>query len=83
MPVRNSSIRIFPNPTSGKVQIQGGDQSQPVWFEVFSTSGMRIGQVKKAGLPLEMNMGSHSPGHYIVKVSQNGFAEYQQIILIN
>jgi hypothetical protein len=83
VPLRNSSIRIYPNPTGGKIQITGGDQSQPVCFEVFSSSGVRISQAENAGLPCEMYLGNHTPGIYIVKVSQNGNAEYQQVILTN
>ena len=83
MPVRNSLFRIFPNPTTGKVHIRGEDQSHLVCFEVFSTSGARISQAENAALPCEMDMGNHTPGIYIVKVSQNGNAEYQQVILTN
>jgi hypothetical protein len=82
-PAIHKSIRMFPNPTRGKVIIKGEYFPDPCDFDVFSISGEKIRQIKTAFLPYELNLSQYPAGQYIVKVYNHQYIDSQQILLTN
>lgn len=72
-----SDIKIFPNPTTGKVFINGIQNESNV--DVFSLDGRKIKTyVIHQKTPLELNM---SRGIYLIKVSSKDKTETKKIII--
>ncbi len=66
------TFRIFPNPTSGNftIQLKGWDEVAPVTVHIYDRIGGIIMTEKfAADALLNLNLGNHAPGMYLVRVT--------------
>ena len=70
----NSNIKIYPNPTTGKVLIEA---EQFVSVEVYNLSGILIKSTDKQ----EIDLSQEAKGIYFVKVTSSDFVSIQKLIL--
>lgn len=80
---KTSKFRVYPNPTTGKIRIQGNTLSQPFEFEVFAANGSRITNMIKAGPVYDFDFINQPDGSYFVRIYQNKYIDNQHIILTN
>jgi hypothetical protein len=63
-----SELRVFPNPSSGAVQVQFGDQ-QDDYLRLFSLSGQLLDEWLVSGMPnISLNL-DLAPGSYLLEAS--------------
>ena len=80
-----SLIEIFPNPSAGKISIQGLNKigSSDVYIEISNLSGKIIEQlnVKSPGNIINIDLSSYSKGIYFIKVYTSTYNFSKKIIL--
>ena len=79
--MKKGSVRIYPNPTNGKIFIEGDSNDAQALIEVFSGSGNRIQFVRETRLPFVLEMKNRPMGEYFVRVLQDQQAICQPIFL--
>ncbi|MBN2669427.1 MAG: T9SS type A sorting domain-containing protein [Bacteroidales bacterium] len=76
--VNNSNCKIYPNPTTGLVQISGVKGGQ---IEVYNMVGQVVYSVDNATGKTSIDLSSLDNGNYIVKVINADQVSTQKIIL--
>ncbi|MBN2668102.1 MAG: T9SS type A sorting domain-containing protein [Bacteroidales bacterium] len=76
--VNNTNVRIYPNPTTGLVQISGVDGAQ---IEVYNMVGQVVYTVDNATGKTSIDLSSLVNGNYIVKVINADQVTTQKIVL--
>ena len=68
--------KIYPNPTTGYVFIQAGDE---VTYEIYDY----LGQFLEKGTTNKINLDSYKEGYYFIKIiNQNNLFDVKKILLI-
>jgi len=69
--VDNEAIQVYPNPTSGKVQIKfSSTPKADTWITVIDIYGKIILKLKAEGRDENLNLSGNSPGLYFIKIDQ-------------
>ncbi|MDE0722201.1 MAG: DUF4968 domain-containing protein [Flavobacteriales bacterium] len=79
-------IKIYPNPSTGIVQISNLNLGKDVLVEVYGTSGKRIKGVSTIDSfenEIEIDLSMHLTGVYIVKIRTEGRMITKRIVLFN
>ena len=76
--ITNTNIQIYPNPTKGKIIIQGQDI---VRVEVSTASGRKIRDIQSHSNKLKINLAKEPKGLYFVKVTAKQGVVLQKVVL--
>lgn len=84
--VDNLEFRIFPNPTSGKINVVlGEEQSGKVTIEIINTSGvvLKVYELKKSNYPetLEIDLSNYASGFYWIRVNGEKISVVKKLVL--
>ncbi len=81
--LNNQSIdfMVFPNPTKGKIFIEGR-WTKPIKIEIFGIMGNHIYSMEKMGTQglIEIDLGMLERGIYLVKISEGRMVGYYKVI---
>jgi hypothetical protein len=83
----NFGLKVFPNPTSGKINIEFGlNEISPVAIEIFNASGQKIKTVSSQNLitgknQVETDVSGLSNGIYWITVRSESFTETRKFIV--
>lgn len=72
----SNSIDIFPNPTSGIVNIQIKNSSSAFTYHIFNALGQKVGIGEIKDSSTSINMGNQKDGLYFIKLSENDTQKY-------
>lgn len=73
-----NNINMYPNPTSGIINIKSDDYLS---ISIFDITGKQIYQSKTALIDHKINLSNHSKGFYFVKIQKNNKVLTEKIIL--
>lgn len=76
--IESKSLKVSPNPTSGKVNIQSESEIQSVIL--MDASGKIIETVNKRGNEISLDLSSLQRGAYLVKVVTEGGTQLERIV---
>jgi len=69
--IDNEPIQVYPNPTSGKVQIKFSSAPKAdTWITVIDIYGKIILKLKAESRDENLNLSGNSPGLYFIKIDQ-------------
>jgi hypothetical protein len=79
--LNNAGFNIYPNPTSGLVQLEIAGQDPAGYFEIFDIAGQRIMKQDLSGNSLqEFDLTSQPNGNYFIRVRNGDEVGVQQFI---
>ena len=76
--------QVFPNPTSGKLQISyGGTLTHLASFQLFNSIGQKVGSFEHSSMEniTEINLAPLPVGSYIVRIQSKGETHYKKVLL--
>ena len=74
------TIRIFPNPTHGKIQIAGLQEGTALTVTVFSQSGQQVYSTTLT-VAYELDLNNLPSGMYFVKMESEERISYEKLVL--
>jgi hypothetical protein len=74
------SFQIFPNPSSGKIEVISGDETGPYVVNIFSLTGGRVFSTTAIG-NTAINLNDLNKGIYIIRIDNETFVKYEKLIL--
>jgi len=70
----SENVRVYPNPTAGKIKLDLLDISIPVEVSILDISGRVVESMETSGQRLlEIDLGKYKAGVYLVKINQLNF----------
>jgi hypothetical protein len=80
-PYRQAGLKIYPNPVAGQLKvILGNEFVKDASIQLFDCTGRMVLGLKSTGTAHSIDMGSLSPGLYLIKVSSGGKCMLRSII---
>ncbi|REG98913.1 glycosyl hydrolase family 8 [Flavobacterium aquicola] len=76
--IENSSISLYPNPSSDKFTVSAPENSI---IMVFSPLGNIVSKQKTISKTTEINLGNHSSGLYLIKITNDTKSVIKKVIL--
>lgn len=74
-----NAYNVFPNPTSDKIVISGGDAD---FVEIIDQEGRTIDVLNDLQNGEEIILGTYNPGLYLIKIIKNGVTEVKRVTLL-
>ncbi len=73
-----NKVKVFPNPTSGKITIEGENITH---ISVFNNAGQIIKQTEVEFTPSFLDLNQHPKGMYFIKVKTNEGLAVKRIVI--
>ena len=76
------SVRLYPNPTPGILELKISDlnSGEGVEYVIYSTGGLELLRKKVTQSPSQINIETYSPGTYLIKITRAKGSETWKII---
>jgi len=72
---------IYPNPTTGIVNMQFGEKPESdFWISVYNSSGALISKINVEGQEQAIDLSGNPPGIYLIKIDQKNSKTYKVIL---
>ena len=78
---KDLGISIYPNPSSGSINVQLANNSELATYKIFSVVGQEIANGKLSQTESQINLKGLANGMYTIVVSQNGKTSSSKISL--
>ena len=77
--VKQQSLTLYPNPTTGTIYINNGSEQKISSVEVYNTSGILIEKINNTGINT-VSLNKYESGLYLIKVNFDTHSELYRII---
>jgi hypothetical protein len=81
---KSDFFEIYPNPATNRIAIKNLPVSEKIHIDVFSSTGIRVGQFDFVSAPNEqfISVETLSPGLYLLKIQTKSFIESKKLLVI-
>jgi len=80
-PILESSVKIYPNPTKGKVQLKFNQLPDAgTWISIYDNQGRLILKLAADDMEKIINLEGNSAGLYFIKIDQKGMKTYKLVM---
>jgi hypothetical protein len=77
----NFEVQIYPNPTTGLIQIKFSRQPETEsWISIFNCSGEMISKIKATNQDEVLSLNGNPPGIYLIKIDQKESKTYKVVL---